>query len=936
MTSSSCHPAAKQSSRNPYNDEGNMLGDAIGKNLREIEDGVNIDKRNFTEVYAKKRAKQAGIVANMSYENLEAYWISQDYAYVNKAGRLVGREDFGIEDVGVAAATTDTYLQQRGGAVRDLAGEFLRKVNGGVDATAEGMALAREMQGVSRVAEVMLGWKQKTGRGLGIQRNKAFGKYKGVGIKEIDSIDVDQIIKDGDKLDGLNTKFAEIAAKLGDPEQSSEAVNMLIDMAETVRYLNNPADIARATTGMTIAGNWWSTLFINGLLSNTNTLLTNVAALSYAVARPAMQIVGAQAFSIWAPGIKRQAMLEASASLGAMYEAAGDALLIGRRAFMEELPTHTAVDFERGVGFTKSEARDLLGENVNPGVIDVIGKFGQVIRLPGRALLGTDEVAKHLAIRGEVAARGVRRALKDGADVTTREAMQKAVQEEMAVAFNLDRKEVWQKYAMTGGEQYNQAQMAEYGRSVYTVAEEATFQQQNKLANGVNKVMKNVPALRPFFPFVKTPTNILITGFESMGVGAVGNAFNIAKQNSFNPSATLLDIQKKLLQDPAQSALYAGQVATMSLILTTVWGQVMGGNMTGGGPAVYMPQGKRKEAQYAWKKQGNEAYTWKTPIGDIPFARMPEPFATVMRMTADAGSYAAYMTTEEQEGVTAAIAGLMATSVFDASFFGSVHAFLEVMGGGFDRLDLNLGKLAKDYAATQVPFGGLLSQIDRANDPYKGIIEPVGISEMWKIHENLFTTGIFSKIADRMPGVTRPQHIDPVSGEPVFIYPGYGPEGMNPFEMSIPMWPRNIKGDEAYDVLFKVTGGFTQYGGANKLTDAEQQELNGLISKVRINGVSLQDAIIKFGRRPDVAEYMRLKGNTTLNVRTKIQDELNKIRRQYEAVGYRNLVRSNDDVMIREAKLSEIKREKKAGNWQQQESLQTELDGLFNRARRGY
>ena len=154
--------------------------------------------------------------------------------------------------------------------------------------------------------------------------------------------------------------------------------------------------------------------------------------------------------------------------------------------------------------------------------------------------------------------------------------------------------------------------------------------------------------------------------------------------------------------------------------------------------------------------------------------------------------------------------------------------------------------------------------------------------------------------------------------------------------MSIPMWPRNIKGDEAYDVLFKVTGGFTQYGGANKLTDTEQQQLNGLISKVRIKGVSLQDAIIRFGRRPDVAEYMRLKGNTTLNVRTKIQDELNKIRRQYEAIGYRDLVRLNDNVMIREARLSEIKREKKAGNWQEQERLQTELDGLFSRARRGY
>ena len=932
MTSSYCNPPSEQYSRNPFNDDGNPIGVALGEMLKGKEGGKNIETRNWDVVKVRKKAKQAGIVANMSYENLEAYWMSEGWASINKNGELIGNRSFDPEDMGIVADTTNTFLQQRGGAVRDLAGEFLRKVNGGVDATAEGMALAREMQGVGRTAEVMLGWRQKLGRGLDALNN-AESPY----LSPINKIEYDQSIRDADKLNGLNAKFAEIAAKLGDPKQAGEAINMLIETAEAVRYLDNPADIARATTGMTIAGKWWSTLFINGLLSNTNTLLTNVAALSYAVARPAMQIVGAQAFSVWAPGIKRQAMLEASASLGAMYEAAGDALLIGRRAFMEELPTHTKVDVERGLGFTKAEARGLLGENADPGVLDVIGKFGHVVRLPGRALLGTDEVAKHLAIRGEVAARGVRRALKDGADVTTREAMQNAVKEEMALAFNLDRKEVWQKYALNDSQgSYELGQLAEYGRSVYTVAEEATFQQSNKLAAGVNKVLRAAPALRPFFPFVKTPTNILITGFESTGLGAVGNAFNIAKQNSFNPTATLLDINKKLLQDPSQSALYAGQVATMGVIFTTVWGQVMSGNMTGGGPAVYMPQGKRREAQYAWKKQGNEAYVWKTPMGTIPFARMPEPFATIMRMTADAGSYSAYMTTEEQEGVNAAMVGLMATSVFDASFFGSVHAFLDVIGGGADRFDMNLGKLAKDYSATQVPFGGLLSQIDRANDPYKGIIEPVGISEMWRIHENLFTNGIFSKIADRMPGVTRPQHIDPVSGDPVFIYPGYGPEGMNPFEQSIPMFPRNLKSDEAYDVLFKVTGGFTQYGGANKLTDTEQQELNGYIAKVRINGVSLQDAIIKFGKRSDVAEYMRLKGNTTLNVRTKIQDDLNKIRRKYETLGYRDLVNANDSVLARSAKISEIKRAKKAGDFQKQSKLQTELDGLFNRARRGY
>ena len=224
MTSSSCHPKAHQYSRNPFNDEGDPIGEAIGQMLKGKEGGVNIEERNFNVVKARELAREAGIVANMSYENLEAYWIKNGMASVDKEGRLVGK-DFGYK-IGLAAATTDTYLQQRGGAVRDLAGEFLRKVNGGVDATAEGMALAREMQGVGRVAEVMLGWKQKTGRGLAYQNRDDLKQLRKI------NIDIDQSVKDADKLDGLNTKFAEIAAKLGDPEQSGEAVNMLIEMAE--------------------------------------------------------------------------------------------------------------------------------------------------------------------------------------------------------------------------------------------------------------------------------------------------------------------------------------------------------------------------------------------------------------------------------------------------------------------------------------------------------------------------------------------------------------------------------------------------------------------------------------------------------------------------------------------------------------------------------
>ena len=42
--------------------------------------------------------------------------------------------------------------------------------------------------------------------------------------------------------------------------------------------------------------------------------------------------------------------------------------------------------------------------------LDVIDQPVVIVRLPSRLMMGTDEFAKHIAIRGEVAARGVRRA----------------------------------------------------------------------------------------------------------------------------------------------------------------------------------------------------------------------------------------------------------------------------------------------------------------------------------------------------------------------------------------------------------------------------------------------------------------------------------------------------------------------------------------------
>ena len=67
-------------------------------------------------------------------------------------------------------------------------------------------------------------------------------------------------------------------------------------------------------------------------------------------------------------------------------------------------------------------------------------------------------------------------------------------------------------------------------------ARESVFQEENRIAKGINKGINNSgpfrAVLKPFIPFVTTPTNILKQGlYESTGLDAAGKTFNIAKAN---------------------------------------------------------------------------------------------------------------------------------------------------------------------------------------------------------------------------------------------------------------------------------------------------------------------------------------------------------------------------------------------------------------------
>ena len=71
--------------------------------------------------------------------------------------------------------------------------------------------------------------------------------------------------------------------------------------------------------------------------------------------------------------------------------------------------------------------------------------------------------------------------------------------------------------------------------------------------------------------------------------------------------------------------------------------------------------------------------------------------------------------------------------------------------------------------------------------------------------------GLFGKALNKLPGVeTQPLLIDQITGEPVPIVPGTGPNGLNPLMQAIPFFPRQSKADAVWDAVYDILGSYSQ------------------------------------------------------------------------------------------------------------------------------
>jgi hypothetical protein len=306
-------------------------------------------------------------------------------------------------------------------------------------------------------------------------------------------------------------------------------------------------------------------------------------------------------------------------------------------------------------------------------------------------------------------------------------------------------------------------------------------------------------------------------------------------------------------------------------------------------------------------------------------------------MVADFGYYSGFMERQDQDREFGKIVGLMTAGLYEASFLTGVNNMMRLATAGPENFDYEAGRGIQNYFATQTPFGSLLAQVDRMQNPYKAAYEGATFSEMMNFAEVELGQGFFGKMLNKFPGFAgQPPLVDQVTGQGVPITPGVGPNGLNPLMQAIPFLPRQTNADPVWQAIFDIQGSYSQKNLPKDLlpTSGEQQQFNGLMAQVKVDGKTLAQAVIEFRNRPDVREYVAKSGVVLRN--SEINREFKRLFNDY-ASRAKNVLLNNNPNLAERASLAEAANyAEKIGNAEQMKQLEAEIEGLVQRAKRGY
>lgn len=432
------------------------------------------------------------------------------------------------------------------------------------------------------------------------------------------------------------------------------------------------------------------------------------------------------------------------------------------------------------------------------------GAFDNLVTLPTRSLLASDELFQQLNYRASVRAK----ALREGRQMKLADAdLETHVRQRMGEAFDAD-----------GGAAMDAMGNLKFGEA-FDRSRRAAFKQdlgEGTLGHTLQVFTSKHPAASFILPFIKTPTNVIrATWHRTPGLRRLSKAW----QEEWH----------------AADEVKRGEMQAQMIVGSTLWmgtlSMASNGSITGGGPSD--PVLARQLKSTGWQPYSLVRENADGTKSYYAFNRL-DPTGLFLGLAADMAELHAMSQWRPDDEVYMAAAMSVARNLSNKTYFRGIFDAVNALGDP----DRSLSKFAKNFAGSFVPSA--LNPNLNADDPLhevRSIIDAVrnrtpGLGEKLDPQRNILGDVIYTSDAfgpDFASPVAHRKTKGDAVGERMFAlmfetddritYPPREESGVSYLDA------KNDKGQSAYDRLLELTADPTQGKGGRPLRDALAETL---------------------------------------------------------------------------------------------------------------
>ena len=579
------------------------------------------------------------------------------------------------------------------------------------------------------------------------------------------------------------------------------------------------------------------------LLANVKTHVTNtLSGLIETLITPTGRYVGAVL------GGDRETRLEVAAQFAGMVHAFKPAAIWALKSVAEERnildPLMTKADglmapSGHSIAMKQIDVNKSLWHPMNWGTV-AVNSVGKVSRGSLRLLGGEDEFWKQLNYRSKAYAKIIRN-----------------MPEQMSSANKIQRDAYINKEL---GKYFDNLGMAT-DKKLLQYAREITFTEElmpGGLASGISSIAKRAPVVQLFLPFIRTPSNIMIRGWQRT---PLLNRLNKKHQQMINSG------------DPQLIAQARGNTAMGAMMYMATLGCIMDGRVTGAGPS-------DPDRNKLWRQAGTQPYSIRMGDKWVSYNRLDPimlPFVFVTSMYESAYLYSDHPDELGEGAINATMA--FAHAFTDRTYLQGMKQVFELFQAASNEDGTRVAKAGQKMALSFVP-----AIINQTHDVGKeiGLFKGAeGFREALNFQER------FQRKIEPFSQYNAIKH-NWLTGEPVVSPAGYN--------TGIPVESRGP--DKYLQELVRMNKSIdppdTKIGNV-ELTGQQYADLNKYIGQVRLGGRTLQETLREYMRRDDYAFDPNRRYNPMYdNWRVK---GVTKIIRKYKNAGKKILMLRNKDLM---------------------------------------